>query len=298
MMLETGERFDLLDFFSWAKIMTDAVPGARFVVLDASLYWAVNAVPEPLSEKPLGKADGFRPAAEEVVEKIKKRISSGFGETVRKASAIRNRYLRAMASLFTNQPVRVIGGNDLWNGNGGYLQALSESIEFCSNPSPVVGTAPVSLTRTARYSRYNQEYQRWYTPLVLAEARYLRSAYGVEAKLGPTSETAFDKLIVESMRAGCIGAPVGGAVLYPRLPSEYQIFWYTRAAEGEVPYKQLVFFTDSNDTVRRKIKANPLLSGWLGEMAAPFFPNKKGTDSVDAVIALRDMIEEGAKGIG
>ncbi|MCX6777711.1 MAG: hypothetical protein NT157_02390, partial [Candidatus Micrarchaeota archaeon] len=113
LLSQYGERFDILDFFSWGRGVQQAFPDFRFLVLDATLYWAVNAIPEPLSKKPIRAGDSLLPVAEEVVGNLRKRLVTKTGEMVRQASEIRNRYLRAIASLFPNGSVQVVNGDDL-----------------------------------------------------------------------------------------------------------------------------------------------------------------------------------------
>ncbi|MCX6777646.1 MAG: hypothetical protein NT157_02060, partial [Candidatus Micrarchaeota archaeon] len=186
-------------------------------------------------------------------------------------------------------------GDDLWNGNEKYLQELRRAISFCAADPPWLLKAPVSLKRTAQYSRYNEEYQKWYTPLVIAEALYLEKTYGIGAKLGPTSETAFDKLILDSMKEEIIVGSFTGIDSMGFKESDYQIFWYTRPLERQIAYTDYVFFSDSKDDAARKLKGKPELARWLAEIASPFYPGMKQNEGLDAVIALKEKVEEISK---
>jgi hypothetical protein len=264
-----GERFDLLDFFAWGSRVQQAQENFRFLVLDASKYWIVNA----MGSMPVETYS--KDAGRNAVARLRRELENGaVSDDIRKSASIRGSYLGAMASLMPNGTCQVLGADDLWSGNDAYAKSLQAAIDFVALERNE--GAPFRFARAAQYSRYNQEYQKWYTPLVLAEADYLRCAYGISAKLGPTSEVAFDSLIQKMM---------GG---------EYGIFWYTRPLERQLPYPEYVFFDDTDAAVRRKMEGNRQLSAWLTEIAQPFF-KERISDAVGAVNGLREKIRELAK---
>jgi hypothetical protein len=277
----------MLDFFSWAKYIQNSVPQAsfKFVVLDASLYWIINAAREmPLSTY-------SKRAGEDVADYFLSKAEDPKYKDIREASNLRNAYLRAIAfELFPagNIPL-VLSPLDFWKSKK-YRECLQEAIRFVAAPTAAlspIGIVPTSLwpgdplviERFAQYSRYNMEYQRWYTPLVLAEALYLKKAFGVSAKLGPTSETNFDSLINRF------------------IPGSFDIFWYTRPLERKMPYPSYIFFNDASDTVRKKMDENRQLSDWLGDLIAPFCEESLKTTKVlaEAVIALKERITKAAE---
>jgi|GEM_PF-2948591 len=239
-----GERFDMLDFFAWGARVQKAEPLFQFLVLDASFYWTVNA----MGRMPVEVYS--KNAAKMLVDALCFELEDGNGVSrlVKEAEGIRNRYLRAVASLLPNGACQVLSARDLWRDNDAYAKRLQEAIDFVAEIKEE--GEPFRFGKCAQYSRYNQEYQKWYTPLVLGEAKYLYDAYGVAAKLGPTSETAFDSLI-----RSLLGA-------------EYNIFWYTRPLERKIAYSDYVFFNDTDKAVEKKLSENSQLRDWLGEISS------------------------------
>lgn len=279
LLKQYGERFDMLDFFAWGRRVQEAEPGFRFLVLDATLYWMVNA----MGRTPVEKYS--KNAAEQVVESLKRELETNkLAPAIREASGIRNRYLRAIASLLPNGACQVLSAKDLWYDNDAYLKSLQYAIDFVGE-RPAEGE-PFVFGRYAKYSRYNEEYQRWYTPLVLAEVKYLYDAYGIPSKLGPTSETAFDSLICQMMNKAM-----------GKQDAAYNIFWYTRPLERGIAYQDYVFFSDSGKEVWRKLSENRQLAQWMGEIASAFAGEKlEGEKRIaDAVNALREKINRLAK---
>ena len=260
-----GERFDILDLFSWGKLVQQQNQSFRFLVFDASLYWIINII----DQAPV-KVFSKDSAAQLVDFLQKKLVSVKEGGLIKESAQKRNDYLWAISSLFPNGTVQVLDAEDLWKNNDAYLKALQEAIEFCAE-SPEIGVS-LKLSRTAQYSRYNQEYQKWYSVLVLAEVIYLQRAYGITAKLGPTTEVAFDKLIKQV------------------IPKPYQIFWYARPLDKSIPYSDYVFFNDDNDVISKKIKTNRQLARWLNELVRPFVSEENVGNLVEAVISLKEKI--------
>ncbi len=273
-ILRTGERYDILDFFAWARRVQEYEPSFTFYVLDASKYWIVNAMGRMPVEQ--YSRDASKIAVRRLVKEFETNMKSG---EIRESAELRNRYLRAMAKLL---PVRSLGmvdaggskvlsAEDLWKDNPEYLESLQRAIDFLAAERKE--GAQLRFGRFANYRRYGQEYQKWYSAMVLAEADYLARSFGVMAKLGPTSEVAFDRLIRDM------------------LGRKYNIFWYRRL---EYQDKYLVFFRDTDEQVRRKLADCPFLASWLREMTQPFF-QEPISDIPKAVNELREKINELAR---
>lgn len=274
LLTQYGERFDMLDFFAWGRRVQMAEPNFRFLVLDATKYWMVNA----MGRAPVEKYS--KDAAGQAVESLRSELEKNrLAPAINEASDMRNRYLRAIASLLPNGSCQVLSAGDLWYGNDAYQKSLQYAVDFVAE-NPREGE-PFVFGKYAKYSRYNEEYQRWYTPLVLAEVKYLYDAYGISSKLGPTSETAFDSLICQMMNA-----------TMERQNSAYNVFWYTRPLERQIPYQDYVFFKDKPAEVERKLAENSQLAAWMGEIASAFVGEKLegGKRIADAVNALREKI--------
>lgn len=235
-----GENMNILDFFSWL-----AAGDFKGVVLDASLYAVVNAGQTPLVERYSAEAAA---AAVSFLKAAMKR----YPEIIESAKT-RGRYLRAASlSLFSSstQPI-IVDAEMLWESKR-YLECIQAAIAFCAE-KPKEGDF-VELVKYAKYTRYNTSYQRWYSVLVLAEALYLYDVYGVDAKLGPTTESNFDNLIRDFMKS--IGIPYG-------------FIWYDRSIEKRIPYPEFIFFADDAGAIEQKLK-NEELRQWVNEITKPF----------------------------
>ncbi len=235
-----GENTNILDFFAW-------LAGADFkgVVLDASLYAVVNAAQKILVNEYSEKA------AVQAVEFLLSSIKE-YPEIICSAET-RGKYLRAVAiSLFSpnSQPL-VIDAETMWQSKR-YLDCLQEAILFCAG-NPKIGDS-LEIRRYANYTHYNTSFQRWYSVLVLAEVYYLYKVYGVKVKLGPTTESNFDNLIRDFMK---------------KLGIRYGFIWYDRGIEKQIPYSEIVFFSDDKDAVKKKME-NKKLREWVKEMLRPF----------------------------
>ena len=275
-ILKKGERYDIIDSFAWALRVQKYEPNFAFLVLDASKYGIINAMGRPLAER------YSREAARQAVEALKKGFETNLvAGRIRESSLLRNRYLRAMAKLmpgnggaFPSGGAKVISADELWSDNGEYAESLQRAVEFVSQVR--TEGMPLEISRFASYLKYGQDYQKWYTPLVLAEADYLSRKYGASAKLGPTSEAAFDSLIRESQGTG------------------YNVIWYARPLARSISCDNLVFFSDSDRRVEKKLAASPLLAAWLKEITQPFLENPI-ENVAKAVNGLKERINELAK---
>lgn len=157
LLAQYGERFDILDFFAWGRRVQKAEPNFRFLVLDATKYWMMNAMGKPPVEK------YSKDAAGQVVESLSRELQTNrLAPAINEASDIRNRYLRAISSLFPNGACQVMSASDLWYGNDAYLKSLQYAIDFVAE-NPEEGRQ-FAFGKYAKYSRYNEEYQRWYPP--------------------------------------------------------------------------------------------------------------------------------------
>lgn len=235
-----GENVNLLDFYSWIKVM-----GARAIVLDASWYALINMAKRVPVEK-------FSSQAAQEAIKFLEQEKENYPE-IRQAAETREKYLRAIsASLFPSpQAPLVISAEEMWQ-EAEYIPCLQQAIEFCAD-YPSAGDK-IFIKRYANYQRYGTEFQRWYTVLVLAEVLYLNRIYGVNIKVGPTSESNFDFVIKKFMAK--LGIPFG-------------FVWYNRQIESQIPYSERLSFSDDEVEIRRKL-SQPLLREWIEEILGPF----------------------------
>lgn len=258
-----GENANLLDFFSWIKRS-----GLKGIVLDASAYAVVNASKEQLVKS------YSKDASTKAVEFLKKGLEQF--NNIRDAANTRERYLRsAVVSLFPpDKAPLVISAEELWE-RGSYLDCLQKAIYFCvDNPNE---GEPLEIKRYANYNRYGEQYQRWYSVLVLAEALYLNEIYGANIKLGPTSESNFDALLRDFMK---------------EQDRPFAFVWYNREIENEIPYIDRLFFKDSLGDIEEKM-GNSALRKWIEEIVYPFQLDKELT--IKNIYGLLDKVNRNAQ---
>ncbi|KKQ27811.1 MAG: hypothetical protein US42_C0005G0036 [Candidatus Magasanikbacteria bacterium GW2011_GWC2_37_14] len=256
---QLGENLALLDFFGYIKRT-----GWRGLVLNASPYAVVNQNREVPATK----------FTKQTAKEVCLRLTSWFqtSDTVLACSKTRGRYLEAISlSLFPqkNKPI-VIDANDLWLSER-YQLSLQEAIQYCSEAND---GEIISIKNYANYNRYDTEYQRWYSILVLAEVIYLYDVFGVNIKIGPTTESNFDDLIRQVMK---------------KRGSQFAFVCYDRQVEKVVSIADRISFTDSSLMVSEKFNRQPMLESWLREIINPF--GLSGTTLEKTIKVLRRVNE-------
>jgi len=235
-----GENVNLVDFFGWAKASE-----MKSVILNASVYAIIN-------ESQTSPVERFSEnAGKEAIDFMREQLKSF--PTIEQISNKRDNYLRAIAlSLFppSEQPM-VVDSRNMFQSRR-YPECLQEAISFCAE-NPKNGEV-IQFKKYANYIRYNTPYQRWYSAFVLAEALYLYRAFGVNIKLGPTTESNFDSLIRDFMKQK--GIPYG-------------FVWYDRSIEKQVPYTNALTFDDGLDAISQKM-SNETVRQWVYELVQPF----------------------------
>ncbi|MBI5225094.1 hypothetical protein HY989_04460 [Candidatus Micrarchaeota archaeon] len=235
-----GENFNLIDFFGWAKESQ-----FKSIILNASIYAIINEAKSPLV-KAFSK-DSAKQAIDFILSKADEY------KNVFELTEKREKYLRSIGfSLFppSEQPL-VLEAQQMFKSQR-YMECLQEAIIFCADGS--ASGKELEIKKYANYTRYDTNYQRWYSVFVLAEALYLNRAFGVNIKLGPTTESNFDSLIREFMQ---------------KLEIPYGFIWYDRGIEKQVPYPEAISFEDSIESIQKKIQ-NPLVKQWMEELIKPF----------------------------
>lgn len=295
----------------------------EFYALDAGTYWLINA----LEENPRFV---YGPKlAENVVDFLMEKLETPRGREIKKMADIRNKYLRAMGELLEPKPY-VISANDLWKKKeADYLENLQKAILFCTPQVPAVFPAPamipsvgapveingvkkveplfdeysdkvpkkllVEIDKFVKYRSYGKDFEKWYTPLVIAEALYLYNKFGVDAKLGPTSERSFDGTIRNSIALGLYKRDSTFPDIFRRTP--YLTIWYTRPFDGKMKYEDRIFFNDEPEKVEEKLSKNDMFREWTAEIVAPFSKRKEenlnNTDRlVEEVSKLKERINK------
>ncbi|MEK6843287.1 MAG: hypothetical protein AABY04_02265 [Candidatus Micrarchaeota archaeon] len=260
-----GENFNLIDFFGWAK-----ESNFKSIILNASIYAIINEAKSPLVRN-FGED-----SAKNAIEFI--RTKSDDYSNVFALAEKREKYLRSIGySLFPpiGQPL-VLEALEMFKSKQ-YENCLQEAIVFCAD-GPVPG-AELIIKKYANYTRYNTNYQRWYSVFVLAEALYLNRAFGVNIKLGPTTESNFDSLIREFMQ---------------KLEIPYGFIWYDRGIEKQVPYPEAISFEDTKESIEKKIR-NPLIRNWMEELLRPFGLGKEQKDMGDTIAEIIEKVKLNAQ---
>lgn len=238
---QLGENINLIDFFSYlARI------NSKGLILNASPYAVVNY--ERTVPALYYSSDTARIATKKFIEWFLQ------NNGIAKSSNQRGKYLEAMSIVLFPQKQKptIINAEELWSSEK-YQFALQEAIEFCSGCKS--DGEKLNINRYANYNRYDTEYQRWYSVLVLAEVIYLHDVFGVNVKLGPTSESNFDNLIRKAMTAR---------------NSRFAFIWYDRSIEKVLSIGDKISFNDTAEIIGEKINHQPILASWLEELFFPF----------------------------
>ena len=247
-----GENINLLDFYGYLKR-----GGFDGIILNDAPYAVVNYKMSLPAEK------YSKSAAKEAVQNLSDWFRNS-GE-IFSSSALRASYLEAIAlALFPQKkkPI-VVDAYMMWQSPR-YRKALQESIEFCTQCRKE--GEPLQIRRYANYNRYDTDFQRWYSVLVVAESIYLRDVFGSNINLGPTTESNFVKLVRSSMADRS---------------SAYGYIWYDRSVENLVPITARVSFYDTRPQIEEKMARDPVGKQWLGELIAPFASFKSDGELVD-----------------
>lgn len=243
-LVQYGERFDNLDFFSWARRAQDRLPQLRFLVYDAGIYQVINEIDE--SQLPQ-KFDSRM--AEKILEELQRTFSSN--QRVRDNVEIRRRYLKALLEGTGVSGEFIDSSNILTPANTAFVEAFQGALDYCRDKS----SDTLTIDRFVKYRRYEGDFSKSYTPLVIAEALWLYTTRGNLAKLGPTTEIEFDALIRQAM-SELRGVP-------------YLVVWYTRPDKSPDVYINNLFFGDTPDTVTKKLR-DPTYRRYVEGLLAPF----------------------------
>jgi hypothetical protein len=257
-LIRDGEKLGNLDFFSWARRVQSVVPDFELTVLDASPYQVINEmgnlVRYPGQLQPYEFEEWF-------YGMLEKGVSSN-GELAENCE-IRNRYLKAMLEV-SGVKGRVVSALDLIKDKDPQLiEALRTARFLCGVDTPSGGI--ITVDKAVDYRRYNGTFAKTYTPAVVAEALYFLSNNGIKAKLGPTSEVAFDKLIGKMMR---------------RETDDYNFFWYNRPFEKQGRRDTQIYFGDSEDDVNTKLAKDEGYRNWVSDIVEDMSDESRVEDMV------------------
>ncbi len=195
-----GERLDMLNFFTWMKIIQRNT-GATPIIYDASNYYIVNRIPNKRIKKL-----GDKPTAEQILDVIVTELDEPNRSDIRENCYVRRLYLNALIKVsqldkssdgdLENKAFIAEGFGPSIFVRANYKVGLSRAIEFVKklereNPDLVAKINPKSLNPASKL----------YLPLEIAETIFLDIDYGCRTKFGPMSEEFFDKAILKYFEA-------------------------------------------------------------------------------------------------
>lgn len=262
-LVETGERLDILDYFSWVKELS-RYQEVEWILWDASCYYIVNRT----KQKRINETALERKEAREIVEILFDELQKPKKRKIRENNELRTKYLNAILKA-TGINGRVIDAYSvIWN-DANYLKAFEFCLGFCKaqqNLQPRRVPVPRSANRV----------QALYFPLETAEALFLQQRFGIDAKFGPATEERFDFFITEA--ANQLGR--GYASLWCPVPPETVGTPYLRPRNGGS-----IFFTNSMDDVRRKLSENETYKKWLEAVIEPLAPGLCLEQGIEKIIS-------------
>jgi hypothetical protein len=235
-LTKSGERLDMLDFFTSMRSLQEA--GINdWLVWDASCFYIVNRTPDKKIRR-LGKLKG-----KGVIDVLIAEQERPKRREIRANCDARSDYLQKIIAI-SDTNATYISAWDVFRKDPAYATALDEAFEFCvklesNRPDITAQLVPKGATEASRL----------YMPLEVAEALYLKDKYGIEAKFGPATEGFFDTAILQVQEERrqpytAIRTPTG-----PRKPAylaDEQVIttksveWYVEELLQDSEYRQFV----------------------------------------------------------
>lgn len=264
-LITDGEKLDNVDFFAWAKKVQEKVPDFELTILDASPYQVINQIKDLTIPKDLPDAEfanWFYGIIDQGVEN---------DPQIKENCRLRGLYLRALLGA-TGVKGNVVSALDIIKRRDpALLRAFEEARQLCGMAKSKSGLLKVN--RFVSYRRYGQEFAKTYTPAVVAEALYFMEQNGIKAKLGPTSEVAFDSIIADVMKE----------------KSPYNFFWYSRPFEKKGSNRGGIYVQDQPDIIAQKLRSNTAYGKWMNEVLDPF---SKEEGVMDKVLDVNERIRK------
>lgn len=183
-LASSGERLEMLDFFSWMKKLQDK--GVQeWTVWDASGYFIVNKLP---AKKFLSL--GSRPSASQILEALVEEQERPKRAEIKENCELRSRYLQRLISM-TGIKAQYLNSWQVFREDSRYAEAVDVALEFVQR---LEKDSP-ELVEKIQPNNDNPSSQL-YLPLETAEAFYLNLNFGIGGKYGPKTEQYFDEAIV------------------------------------------------------------------------------------------------------
>ncbi len=244
-LAQSGERLEMLDFFSWMKKL-QIVGVQEWTIWDASSYFVVNKLPaQPMI------CLGSEPSAQQVLEVIVEEFRQPKRAEVVANCDRRSEYLKLLVEI-SGINVRYLDARKVFLEDSEYTDALDVALEFArklAQDSPDL-VARITLDKQNPGSRL-------YLPLEIAEAFYLNLKYGIGGKYGPQTEQYFDEAIVQLEESWDVLYVTLRSPLGPRKP-------------GYLDDANVLVTGMSDREVRRLLTFDKPYSSWISEVIAVF----------------------------
>lgn len=241
----SGERLEMLDFFSWMKKLQDK--GVQeWTIWDASGYFIVNKLP---AKKFLSL--GSRPSASQILEALVEEQERPKRAEIKGNCELRSQYLQRLISM-TGVKVQYLNSWQVFREDPLYAEAVDVALEFVKR---LEKDSP-ELVQKIQPNNDNPSSQL-YLPLETAEAFYLNLNFGIGGKYGPKTEQYFDEAII-------------------RLEKEWEVPYVTiRSPLGPCKpgylHDEKVLVTGMSDREARfLLNSNQEYKAWIDEITAVF----------------------------
>lgn len=260
-LFNTGERLEMLDFFSWMKRLEEKSV-QEWTIWDASGYAIVNKITSGTS-KAIFEILENNPSAKEVLTcLITEQDNKGRSQyqaielsKLRQNCELRSTYLQRLIEV-TGITGSYLNSWDVFRTDPKYEEALDISLEYVkflekSNPE---------LIDKINFSKEPNAATRLYLPLEIAEALYLEETRVVKGKFGPTSEEFFDEAILDLQER----RKVGYTSLRCQLPPGQDRPAYLMSKANRILSSKC-----RPKTIKRIIRRDPELKGFLEQSTGP-----------------------------
>ncbi len=197
-LVTSGERLDMLDFFSWMKQLQDGRIVPEWVIWDAAGYAIVNKIKDTSSRSFKTLVGGASAATildclcEEQNAKYPFRSVFDSREKIlfQQNCQLRSEYLKRFIAV-SGVNAEYYDSREVFGSDPRFRDALEESLAFVkyleAKTDPILEEVmPQSSSKVGSL----------YLPLEIAEALYLANVKNVNGKFGPVTEKYFDTCIL------------------------------------------------------------------------------------------------------
>ncbi|MBU0666641.1 MAG: hypothetical protein ABIC91_00645 [Nanoarchaeota archaeon] len=230
----------------------------ELTVFDASSYQILNRMSPDLIPRKYSSC-----ISAEIIEKIQDEFQKSF---LKDNCVLRNQSLDAMMKVFGVQG-KVIDAVDLYSDKK-FIDCFQEAIDFCQDQN----TDKLLMLRNV--SNMKCRVKSLYTPLETAEAVYFFDEESIKYKLGPKTESSFDRIIQSFIRE--------------ERKDNYQSIWYSTPPWRKPSYltgnEQSIYFNDSDVNIKNKLDSDQAYNAWISDIVTPFTSDGSTVERVRQII--------------